>query len=122
MFFFVGLFVVVGSIEHTGLLGVLAQRLAVLTHGSSPLAASAILWVSALLSAVLDNIPFVATMIPVVKSMAPSLGGQEALARSGGLVARRLSRRQRHADRRQRHLAVAGIAAKNGVPFRFFES
>lgn len=39
----------------------------------------AILWVSAVASAVVDNIPFVATMIPVIKSMAPTFGGAENL-------------------------------------------
>jgi Na+/H+ antiporter NhaD/arsenite permease-like protein len=122
LFFFVGLFVVVGGVEKVGLLALLAHSLAHLVHGSSPLAAGAILWVSALLSAVLDNIPFVATMIPVVKAMAPSLGGPEALrpvwwalalgaclGGNGTLVGA------------SANLAVAGIAAKNGVPFRFFE-
>ena len=61
----------------------------------------AILWASAVLSAIVDNIPFVATMIPLIKSMAPAYrrAGQDRAAVVVP-VARRLSWRQRHADRR----------------------
>ena len=53
----------------------LAQRLVAATGGDLATAGFAILWASAVLSAIVDNIPFVATMIPLIKSMAPSYGG-----------------------------------------------
>jgi Na+/H+ antiporter NhaD/arsenite permease-like protein len=79
LFFFVGLFVVVHGVESTGLLTTLAQSILQLT-GGDPLATSAtILWGSAVASALLDNIPFVAATIPLIKSMAPAFGGPEGL-------------------------------------------
>ncbi len=79
IFFFVGLFIVVAGIEHTGLLDILANQVISLTGGDMAITALAILWVSAVASTVVDNIPFVATMIPLIYSMAPTFGGIEQL-------------------------------------------
>ena len=79
IFFFVGLFIVVKGIEEAGVLRILADRVIQLTGGDIAITAMAILWVSAIASAIVDNIPFVATMIPMIKSMAPSFGGAEQL-------------------------------------------
>ena len=79
IFFFVGLFIVVHGIEHAGVLAILAEWVLETTGGDLTVTALAILWISAIASAVVDNIPFVATMIPLVKSMAPSFGGPEGL-------------------------------------------
>ncbi|MDO4642923.1 MAG: ArsB/NhaD family transporter [Cardiobacteriaceae bacterium] len=68
IFFFMGLFIIVGAVEHSGLLHVLGNKLIAATNGDVPKMAYAVLWVSALLSSVLDNIPFVATMIPLLQS------------------------------------------------------
>jgi Na+/H+ antiporter NhaD/arsenite permease-like protein len=79
IFFFVGLFILVHGIEHAGLLEIMANRVLALTGGDIGVTALAILWVSAVASAIVDNIPFVATMIPLIKSMAPTFGGAENL-------------------------------------------
>jgi len=79
IFFFVGLFIVVAGIEHAGLLNMLANWVVDFTGGDMTITALMILWVSALASAVVDNIPFVATMIPVIESMAPTFGGGDNL-------------------------------------------
>jgi len=79
IFFFVGLFIVVSGIEHAGLLEMLANWVISLTGGDMAITATAILWVSAIASALVDNIPFVATMIPMIESMAPTFGGAENL-------------------------------------------
>ncbi len=79
IFFFVGLFIIVHGIEHAGLLDIMAQHAISLTGGDLTLTAMAILWASAVFSAIVDNIPFVATMIPIIKSMAPTFGGAEGL-------------------------------------------
>jgi len=79
IFFFVGLFILVHGLEQVGILELLAERVVELTGGDLALTAMAILWVSAVFSAIVDNIPFVATMIPVIKSMAPTFGGAEQL-------------------------------------------
>ncbi|MCP4767962.1 MAG: ArsB/NhaD family transporter [Gammaproteobacteria bacterium] len=79
IFFFIGLFISVKGIEEAGVLRLLADMVIDHTGGDMTITALAILWVSAVASAVVDNIPFVATMIPVIKSMAPTFGGAENL-------------------------------------------
>jgi len=66
IFFFVGLFILVGGVEKVGLLDLAARRVAETTGGNLALTALVLLWFSALASAVVDNIPAVATLIPVV--------------------------------------------------------
>ena len=69
IFFFSGLFILVGGIEETGVISMLAKGVIELTGGDLFLTAIAILWVSAIASAFIDNIPFVATMIPLILQM-----------------------------------------------------
>ena len=122
IFFFVGLFIVVAGVEHAGLLRLLADALVSATGGDMKALTIAILWASAILSAIIDNIPFVATMIPLIKSMAPSLGGDQAImplwwalslgacfGGNGTLIGA------------SANLTVAGIGERAGVPFRFLE-
>jgi len=91
-----------------------------LTGGSMTATAMVILWSSAVLSAVVDNIPFVATMIPLIKSMAPTFGGADqllplwwslslgaCLGGNGTLVGA------------SANLVVAGFAERAGQPIRF---
>lgn len=74
LLFFVGLFVVVGGLEHTGVLGLIAELIGSLSGGNFKLMLAIIMWVSAFASAFVDNIPFAATMIPVIKSLSASMG------------------------------------------------
>ncbi len=69
IFFFIGLFMLVGGIKETGIINLLAEGVLDLTHGDPVLTSLSILWVSAIASAFIDNIPFVATMIPMLKDM-----------------------------------------------------
>ncbi|MDI3326950.1 MAG: ArsB/NhaD family transporter [Alicyclobacillaceae bacterium] len=73
IFFFAGLFVVVSGLVETGVISTLARRALDLTGGDLTATAMLILWMSALVSAFVDNIPFVATMIPMIQEMG-SLG------------------------------------------------
>ncbi len=124
IFFFVGLFIIVTGVEHAGLLQILADWTMSLTAGNFSVTTLAILWVSAILSAIVDNIPFVATMIPMIKSMLPAfqqagipveqaeslwwaLALGACLGGNGTLIGA------------SANLIVAGIAERNGVPFRF---
>lgn len=66
IFFFMGLFIIVGAVEHSGLLNILGAKLMEITSGDIIKMALVVLWVSAILSSFLDNIPFVATMIPLL--------------------------------------------------------
>jgi Na+/H+ antiporter NhaD/arsenite permease-like protein len=120
IFFFIGLFVVVHGVDVGGLLRLLANKLVAATGGRLSTAGYAILWASAFLSAIVDNIPFVATMIPLIKNMAPAFGGAAhieplwwclslgaCLGGNGTLIGA------------SANLTVAGISERNGVPFRF---
>jgi Na+/H+ antiporter NhaD/arsenite permease-like protein len=69
IFFFIGLFMLVGGIEATGVIEMLAEKVLQLTGGNLFSTSISILWVSALASAFIDNIPFVATMIPMITDM-----------------------------------------------------
>jgi Na+/H+ antiporter NhaD/arsenite permease-like protein len=120
LFFFIGLFILVAGVERAGLLEILARKLVAATHGEMTTMAITILWASAVLSAIIDNIPFVATMIPVIKDMAPVFGGPQnllplwwalalgaCLGGNGSLIGA------------SANLIVAGTAERQGVPFRF---
>lgn len=120
IFFFIGLFIVVHGVEVGGLLNLLAAKLVVATGGDLAATGYAILWASAILSAIVDNIPFVATMIPLIKALAPAFGGPDkieplwwclslgaCLGGNGTLIGA------------SANLTVAGIAERGGVPFRF---
>jgi Na+/H+ antiporter NhaD/arsenite permease-like protein len=70
IFFFIGLFVLVGALEEVGVIEFLAEKMIEFTKGNLFMTAMFILWLSAIASSFLDNIPFVATMIPLIKSLA----------------------------------------------------
>lgn len=72
--FFVGLFVVVAGLEHTGVLELVAAAIGDISGGNVMLMLGIIIWISALASAFVDNIPFAATMIPIIKALAVSQG------------------------------------------------
>jgi Na+/H+ antiporter NhaD/arsenite permease-like protein len=120
IFFFLGLFVIVHGIDVAGVLDLVARRLIRLTGDDAGATAVMILWGSAILSAIVDNIPFVAAMIPLIREMAPHLGGADQVAAlwwalslgaclggNGTLIGA------------SANLAVAGIAERNGIDFRF---
>ena len=120
IFFFIGLFILVYGVETTGLLESLAHQVIALTDGDKTVTALSILFVSAVASAIVDNIPFVATMIPLIKNMAVSFGGTEelipiwwslalgaCLGGNGSLVGA------------SANLIVAGFAERSGQPIRF---
>ena len=120
IFFFVGLFMVVHGLEVTGVIAALADRLVAASGGHLAIAVFTVLWASAVLSAIIDNIPFVAAMIPLIRAMAPSLGGDAALeplwwalslgaclGGNGTLIGA------------SANLTVAGIASREGVRFDF---
>jgi Na+/H+ antiporter NhaD/arsenite permease-like protein len=119
IFFFVGLFIVVHGFDVAGAIGVLSRQLLAATGGDFAATAYAILWGSAVLSAIVDNIPFVATMIPLIKAMAPAFGAEHlqplwwalslgaCLGGNGTLIGA------------SANLTVAGIAERNGIEFSF---
>jgi len=69
IFFFGGLFILVGALEAIGVITLLAEKVLLITQGSISKTTGIVLWMSALLSSFLDNIPYVATMIPLVDTI-----------------------------------------------------
>ncbi len=72
--FFIGLFIVVGGLEETGILEYIADFIGKISGGNAYVMIAIILWISAIASAFVDNIPFAATMVPVIISLANSSG------------------------------------------------
>jgi len=70
LLFFLGLFVCVGGLEETGVLEMIARYIGDASGGKITIAIPFILWISAFASAIVDNIPFAATMVPVIKDLA----------------------------------------------------
>lgn len=69
LLFFVGLFVVVGGLEKTGVLEAIAAFIEKISGGNAYVMIAIIIWLSAVASALVDNIPFAATMVPVIKNL-----------------------------------------------------
>jgi Na+/H+ antiporter NhaD/arsenite permease-like protein len=78
LFFFLGLFVMVGALEETGAIGEVADGIASITDGNRTAELLGITWVSAFGSGIVDNIPFTAAMIPVVEQLQSGNGGDDA--------------------------------------------
>lgn len=120
IFFFAGLFVLVGGLKSAGVLKLLAEWILTVTHGQVGATAYLVLWVSAIASAFVDNIPFVATMIPMLQEMGRlsgmnlepvwwSLALGACLGGNGTLIGA------------SANVVVAGIAEKNGYKISFRE-
>ncbi|RAP73668.1 SLC13 family permease [Paenibacillus montanisoli] len=118
IFFFVGLFVLVSGLVETGVIAELAAKAMDLTGGDLVLSSMLILWMSAIASSFLDNIPFVATMIPMIQEMGNmgienseplwwSLALGACLGGNGTLIGA------------SANLIVAGLSGKEGYPIRF---
>jgi len=73
LFFFIGLFIVVGAVTKAGLISDLAHEVLALTGSRTEVAALAVLWMSGIISAIVDNIPYTVTMIPLVQEMGHTL-------------------------------------------------
>ena len=74
LLFFIGLFIVVGGLEQTGILEIIAGFIGDVSKGNLKVMVAIIIWVSAIASAFVDNIPFAATMVPVIQSLAAAQG------------------------------------------------
>jgi Na+/H+ antiporter NhaD/arsenite permease-like protein len=74
LLFFIGLFIVVGGLEQTGILELIAAFIEEVSGGNAYIMIAIIIWISAIASAFIDNIPFAATMVPVISSLASATG------------------------------------------------
>ncbi len=118
IFFFVGLFIVVSGLIETGIISSLARSAIEFTGGDIKITAILILWLSAIASAFVDNIPFVATMIPMIQDMGAmgianleplwwSLALGACFGGNGSLIGA------------SANLIVAGLAAQEGTHISF---
>ena len=78
IFFFVGLFIIIGGLEASGGIKLMAQSLIDVTHGNEALTSMVILWGSGLFSGIMDNIPFTATMAPLIQQISVIEGAHAA--------------------------------------------
>ena len=120
--FFMGLFVMVGALVEVGVIEDLGERVTEAVGDNYFLAATVLLWGSALLSAIVDNIPYVATVTPLVQGLVDSGGGSTqsgalwwALALGADLGGNAT------AVGASANVVVIGIAARNGHPISFWE-
>ncbi|MDE6915987.1 MAG: citrate transporter [Lachnospiraceae bacterium] len=74
LLFFIGLFVVIGGLEQTGILEIMAAFIGTISGGNVMVMIAIIIWLSAVASAFVDNIPFATTMIPIIKSLSATYG------------------------------------------------
>ncbi len=74
LLFFIGLFVVIGGLEQTGILEIMAAFIGKISGGNVMVMIAIIIWLSAIASAFVDNIPFATTMIPIIKSLSAAYG------------------------------------------------
>ena len=122
IFFFIGLFIVVHGLIEVGFIKMLADMMLEVTGGDMATTGYVILWGSAIASSIVDNIPFVATMIPLIKDMAPAFGGDAAvlplwwalslgacLGGNGTIIGA------------SANVVVSGIAHRNGHEIKFFK-
>ncbi|MEN6327207.1 MAG: ArsB/NhaD family transporter [Syntrophomonas sp.] len=120
IFFFAGLFVLVGGLVETGVIELIARKALLITNGNVVQTGLLVMWLSAIASAFVDNIPFVATMIPLLQTMgqlsgmamdsvwwALALGA--CLGGNGTLIGA------------SANVIVAGIAERYGTPISFVD-
>jgi Na+/H+ antiporter NhaD/arsenite permease-like protein len=120
--FFMGLFVMVGALIKTGVIAELAQAVAAATGGSLWVASMLLLWVSGLLSAIVDNIPYVATMAPVTATLVQDLGGgEEAMVLWWALALGADLRGNATAIGASANVVILGLAQRSGQPISFLE-
>ncbi len=119
--FFVGLFVMVGALEATGFIERVAELLAS-TSDSLAVTALVVMWGSGFASGIVDNIPFTATMVPVIESLAEARGYDAATTKPlwwslslGACLGGNFTLIGASAN-----LVVAGLAERSGVSFTFF--
>jgi len=122
IFFFIGLFMIVEGLVETGFIDLLAGSVLKVTKGDPNTTSMAILWISGLFSSIIDNVPFVASMIPMIEKLGVVMGGQAevqplwwslslgtCLGGNGTLIGA------------SANIVAVGISNRNGYPISFWE-
>ena len=122
LLFFAGLFIMVGALIETGVIGNLASEVATATGGDGLVASMLILGVSAPVSGIIDNIPYVASMSPLVAQLAEGIADpQQAQALWWSLALGADFGGNLTAVGASANVVVLGIAYRNGTPISFWE-
>ncbi|TDD02843.1 hypothetical protein E1292_22410 [Nonomuraea deserti] len=120
--FFAGLFIMVGALVETGVIGQISQAATAATEGRLALTTMGLLWASAGLSAIVDNIPYVATMSPIVAELVQAGGGNgEAQVLWWALAFGADLGGNATAVGAAANVVILGIAARNGTPISFWQ-
>jgi Na+/H+ antiporter NhaD/arsenite permease-like protein len=119
--FFAGLFVMVGGLVETGVIGLISEQAVSATEGRLGFTTMLLLWASAGLSAIVDNIPYVATMSPIVSELVSASGGEQAQVLWWALAFGADLGGNATAVGAAANVVVLGIAARNRTPISFWE-
>ncbi len=122
IFFFIGLFMIVEGLVVTGFIDMLAESVVKVTHGEPKSTSMAILWISGIFSSIIDNVPFVAAMIPMIEKLGIIVGDPgklqplwwslalgTCLGGNGTLIGA------------SANIVAVGISNRNGYPISFWE-
>ncbi|PXF54528.1 MAG: citrate transporter [Deltaproteobacteria bacterium] len=120
LLFFMFLFILVGAVEEAGLLDLIADWVLHLSHGSLVASICLILWVSAIMSAFVDNIPFTATMLPIVAYLSKVIPGAESNVLWWALAFGACFGGNGTMIGASANVVTLGIAESAGYPIRFF--
>ncbi|NDU72152.1 hypothetical protein GWI34_05880 [Actinomadura sp. DSM 109109] len=119
--FFAGLFVMVGGLVETGIIGDISRAAADATDGRLGFATMLLLWASAVLSAIVDNIPYVATMSPIVSDLVQQQPAGDGTVLWWALALGADLGGNATAIGASANVVVLGIAARNGTPISFWQ-
>lgn len=120
LLFFMFLFILVGAVEETGLLDIIADGVLYLAQGNLIAAICLILWVSAIMSAFVDNIPFTATMLPIVAYLTQVIPGAESGVLWWALAFGACFGGNGTMIGASANVVTLGISESAGYPIRFF--
>jgi Na+/H+ antiporter NhaD/arsenite permease-like protein len=121
LLFFMFLFILVGGVEETGMLDIVADWVLYLAHGNLVASICLILWVSAIMSAFVDNIPFTATMLPIVAYLTQVIPGAESGVLWWALAFGACFGGNGTMIGASANVVTLGIAESAGYPIRFFQ-
>jgi Na+/H+ antiporter NhaD/arsenite permease-like protein len=121
LLFFMFLFILVGGVEETGMLDIIADGVLYLAHGNLVTSICLILWVSAIMSAFVDNIPFTATMLPIVAYLTQVIPGAESGVLWWALAFGACFGGNGTMIGASANVVTLGISESAGYPIRFFQ-
>lgn len=121
VFFFIGLFIMVSGLTELGIVGMCADFFIRITEGSLPLTSFLLIWLSALSSALINNIPYVMAMIPIVEDIAADLGPQAAMPLWWSLALGACLGGNATLVGASANVVAASISAQSGYPIRFLD-